>query len=708
MSAPQQQSPPDNGRNSLSGLLGSLFAGGLATVYVGGALFIGFVLLMIVLVVFLLLLNYASKGFWLFLLFFLVVSALVGLWLHFSEGEQSDAVPRYQRQAGIHGDACYATLDDTHARGLIPEHFADAIYLGGFVNWYTPLNERMQATGHQLGYTGENNILTVAPAGTGKFTTSIAQTCLLSRESMFILDVKGENYAVTGRHRACGLGHRVVLINPFNMFADALPMAEQLTDGFNPLADLDPLAESFTTSIDGLAAAIIVQEGNDPHWPNRARDLVACLMAHVCSSTAERAAGNNTLPFVRYVLGLPREELAAYMQHAWETNPLPRVRNIAGGFTDPTSREIGAIISTAIGQLAFLDQPQLARFLSRSTFSFKQLRTEPLTIYCMLPPNELNTYYRFARLIVQSCMNALSVEPKDGDRRVLLLLDEQAQLRHMETIESAIALLRGYRVRIWSVFQDLNQLESIYKTRWESFVSNAGVVQVFTTNDKKTADYFSAKVGNYTGVTLSSNSGNSSGSSTGAGGQTSHSNNASYGTSSSPAPVPFLPPQSFYSLPENLAVLFLRGSSDPIPALKTGYWQQEWANGLHDPNPYRDPQGFAAGFLERLIKERDAQGLAHPGEAQRYGLPPNTVMNAARLTFYRGKQPTAANESASQDEPETARITCVHCRDTVLTVSMHQGKQEIVCTGCGGIFTFDPAVLRQARAQVLQHAGAAS
>jgi type IV secretory pathway TraG/TraD family ATPase VirD4 len=58
-------------------------------------------------------------------------------------------------------------------------------------------------------------------------------------------------------------------------------------------------------------------------------------------------------------------------------------------------------------------------------------------------------------------------------------------------------------VRIWSVFQDLNQMESLYGARWESFVSNAGVVQVFTTNDKKTAEYFSMKVGNYTGVAVS-------------------------------------------------------------------------------------------------------------------------------------------------------------------------------------------------------------
>lgn len=703
--APQQQpSPPEPRRSSPSDLFGSFIAGGIATLIGGGALFAAGVLLMFAALIIGLLLTYAGKGFWLFILAFAAVSVAAGLWLHFN-GAAADDRPRFRRLAGIHGNACYATLDDTRARGLIPDGFDDAVYLGSFVNWYRPLDELLQPTGYQLGYTGENNILTVAPAGTGKFTTSIAQTCLLSRESMFILDVKGENYAVTGRHRACHLLQRVVLINPFNMFADALPMAETLSDGFNPLADLDPASDTFTTAIDALAAAIIVQEGNDPHWPNRARDLVACLMAHVCSDPYERQ-GNNTLPRVRAILGLPREDFAAYMQEAFKSNKLPRVHNIAGGFTDPASREVGSIISTAIGQLAFLDQPLLASFLSHSTFSFRQLRTEPLTIYCMLPPNELSTYYRFARLIVQSCMNALSVEPREGDRRVLLLLDEQAQLRHMESIENAIALLRGYRVRIWSVFQDLNQLESLYGARWESFVSNAGVVQVFTTNDKKTADYFSAKVGTYTGVALSSNSGGSF--NPGAGGHSS----SNYGTSTSPAAVPFLPPQSFYSLPENLAVLFLRGFADPIPALKTGYWQQAWADGMHDLNPYRDPTGFREGFLDRLIDERDAQGLPLPGEARRYRVPLHQLRDPARLAFYRGKQShpevRAAARSQNEAEPVSATITCVHCHAAVLAVPMDQGELLVTCTGCGGQFTFDPERLRQARAQVLHRTGAPS
>ncbi len=573
-------------------------AGGIVLTYGIAAIFALFVLAVMAILVLVLLVE---SGLMKWIVLFAICAAVLGVWIHRNMTPDAPPAPVLrQRQAGIYGDAAYASAEETAARGLFPEagDFSDCIYLGEFLNWYTPVDEAMQRSGSYIGYAGENNILTVAPAGSGKFTTSIAQTLLLNRESMFIVDVKGESFAVTAAHRQQRHGHTVVPINPFNMFGDMLGLTDKLTAYFNPLASLDPAAPDFTTQIDGLAAAMIVQEGNDPHWPNRARDLVACLMAHVCSDADELAAGNNTLPRVRSLLGLPRDEFAAYMIGA-RANPIARVQNIAGGFTDPASKEVGSIISTAIGQLSFLDQPMIADFLSRSTFSFAELRTKPMTVYFMLPPNELNTYYRFARLIVQACFNALSVEPKAGDRRVLLLLDEQAQLKYMETVANAIALLRGYRVRIWSIFQDLNQLESIYKDRWESFVANAGILQVFTTNDEKTAKYFSDKVGAYTGKALSettsTNTGSSSGHSAG-GANSGSSSGSSSGTSLNLAAVPFMPVHQFYSLPDWQSVLFVRGSRDSIPAYKLPYWQQSFLDGGHRPNPYHDAAGFKAAF----------------------------------------------------------------------------------------------------------------
>ena len=401
----------------------------------------------------------AGLGKW--LLWFAIAATLAGIWVHKISHEPPPPpppAPLRQRMAGIFGDACYATIAETRQRGLLPADFGASAYLGEYLDYFTPVDAPWHRTGEYLGYDGANNILTIAPSRSGKFTSAIAQTMLLSNESIYVNDLKGEVFAVTARHRTQNLGQRVIAINPFNLFGDLLGLDEPLTDYYNPLAALDKDDPNFTTNIDALAAAMIVQEGNDPHWPNRARDLVACLMAHVCSDPAELAAGNNHLPRVRQLLGLPREEFAAYLIGA-RANPLPRVQNLAGGFTDPTSKEVSAIISTAIGQLSFLDQPQIAAFLARSTFDFRELRTAPTTIYLMIPPTELNTYFRFARLMVQAGFNALTVEPKPEDRRVLMLLDEQAQLKNMDVVVNGIALLNGYRVRIWSVFQDLNQLK---------------------------------------------------------------------------------------------------------------------------------------------------------------------------------------------------------------------------------------------------------
>jgi len=45
------------------------------------------------------------------------------------------------------------------------------------------------------------------------------------------------------------------------------------------------------------------------------------------------------------------------------------------------------------------------------------------------------------------------------------------------------------------VFQDIGQLEAIYKTRWQSFLGNVGVMQWFSNVDLKTTEYISKILG---------------------------------------------------------------------------------------------------------------------------------------------------------------------------------------------------------------------
>lgn len=485
----------------------------------------------------------------------------------------------WERQEGPHGKAGWAKQEEVQAFGLLTPS-RRAMSLGRYIENYGLISAPAQI-GAPLGFSGETNIITIGPAGTGKGATAIIPTLLTSHENMFVLDIKGENWAASCRFREEILNHQVVVIDAFNVSGLGLKC-----DGFNPLESLivkdGNIPHNFATDINALGEALIVTEGKEPHWSNRARSLVTCLMAHVCSTPGEIP----TLPRVREILGLRDEELSAYMLAAAE-NPIPLVRDNAAKFIAIGSREIDSIISTAMGQLDFLLEPAIIRTLGKSTFKFADMRRRAMTVYFIIPPRELKTYYRFARLVVQSFMNTMSQPPKPGQLPVLAILDEQAQLGHMTILEESAALLRGYKVRIWSVFQDLAQLKHLYKDRWESFLSNAGIQQFFTSNDQTTAEYLSKKIGKCTvPITTSSNS-SSFNRSTNKQGEGS-SSSISSSTSTALHGIPFMSPQELYGLEKNVAVVLVAGLQFPVRQLKVPYYEDPNLAGRWDNTQFHE------------------------------------------------------------------------------------------------------------------------
>ena len=75
-------------------------------------------------------------------------------------------------------------------------------------------------------------------------------------------------------------------------------------------------------------------------------------------------------------------------------------------------------------------------------------------------------------------------------------MDEFSTLRRSETVREALPRLPGYGVQFWPLVQDFNQLKILYDAGWETFVSNAGVIQFFGgAPDVFTADYLSRMTG---------------------------------------------------------------------------------------------------------------------------------------------------------------------------------------------------------------------
>ena len=132
------------------------------------------------------------------------------------------------------------------------------------------------------------------------------------------------------------------------------------------------------------------------------------------------------------------------------------------------------------------------------------MKQKPVTVWLILPARRLVTHAKWLRLILTTAIQALMNDTHRAKVPVAIVCDEAAALGHLPILENTVALMRGYGLKLITIWQDLAQLRSIYKERWESFIGNAGVLQSFSAQDVGTAEYLSQRTGQTTRQAISS------------------------------------------------------------------------------------------------------------------------------------------------------------------------------------------------------------
>lgn len=84
-------------------------------------------------------------------------------------------------------------------------------------------------------------------------------------------------------------------------------------------------------------------------------------------------------------------------------------------------------------------------------------------MFLSLPANLMEQHTRWLRLIISLALLAFEREHVAPDIPVLLLLEELPILGHMAAIESAAGQMAGFGVKMWSVLQDLTQIQRHYR-----------------------------------------------------------------------------------------------------------------------------------------------------------------------------------------------------------------------------------------------------
>ena len=355
-------------------------------------------------------------------------------------------------------------------------------------------------TGRLLHYDGPAHLITLAPTRAGKGVGTVIPNVLAAERSVLVIDPKGENARIAGEaRRRFGTVH---VLDPFEVSAH--PSA-----AYNPLDRLTPDSLDLGEDAASLTEALVMDppgQVTEAHWNEEAKAILGGLiMFCVCHEDRDR----RSLATVREYLTLPPEKLRALlelMQDSDEAGGL--IARAANRFLGKADREAASVLSNAQRHTHFLDSPRIAKCLARSDFAFSDLRHRITSVFLVLPPNRMDAYSRWLRLLVSQALQDIardaeaSVGAQGASQRLktptLFLLDEFAALGRLEAVERAMGLMAGYGLQLWPILQDMSQLKDLYGERAGTFIANAGVQQVFGVNDFETAKWLSQMIGQET------------------------------------------------------------------------------------------------------------------------------------------------------------------------------------------------------------------
>ena len=440
-----------------------------------------------------------------------------------------------------HGSARFAT--DREARPLARD---DGLLIG-----------RDRKSGKLLRYAGPAHLLTIAPTRTGKGVGTIIPNLLDYPGSVVCIDPKGENARITARHRArFGAVH---VLDPFGVTGIA-------SAAFNPLDRIDPAGLDLADDCMTLADALVYDapgEAGEAHWNEEAKALISGLILSIVTS---EPAPTRTLATLRDRLTLAPAAFTAQLEAMQAQGGLAaRAANRHLGKSD---REAAGVLSAAQRHTHFLDSPRMTAVLGASDFSFADVKARATTAYLVLPPDRLATYARWLRLMLAQGLTDLARAPASGERPVLFLLDEFAALGRLEPVERAMGLMAGYGIQLWPILQDVHQLRALYERRAGTFLSNAGVLQIFGVNDHDSAKLVSDLLGQETVVfeTMS---------------RAIDSDETGISFGAQHVARPLLTPDEVRTLREDYQLLFLAGQR-PIVAAKLKYYADREFAGRFD------------------------------------------------------------------------------------------------------------------------------
>lgn len=427
------------------------------------------------------------------------------------------------------------------------------------------------------------HLATFAKTRGGKGVSVVIPTLLSHRGSMVVTDPKAENFIKTAEHRRRKFRHTVVKLEPFGKDSAT----------FNPLDLIDHRSPDFIDACRDLAVSLVFRTGkeHEPHFLDMAESILQAFIALVCVTAPP---DQRNLQTVRELVA-SREKFAAAVKLLQESGDAAggMLQRLGGKLTWHEGKEHASVMSTVQRVTGWLDSPLIAANTSRSSFDPKELMNGRMTIYLCLPLQRLTSHAAILRMWISSIMRAITVGG-DESRQTLFMLDEVGNMGHLQILEDAVTMYSGMGVRLWFIFQSLDQVKTLFGDRANTFLDNIGTQQYFSIQSYETAEAISRRLGETTVINESEQDGSSDSTNFGGGqhGSNSGSRSTSRSVTTSEMARKLMKPEEITTMPADMSIIFHHNNL-PILAKRVKYFSSPL---FRTPFPKRFRSGDTPGL----------------------------------------------------------------------------------------------------------------
>jgi len=381
-----------------------------------------------------------------------------------------------KRGRSLHGDAKFASRPQIAKAGLNAD---DGIIVGKQGSRY-------------LVYGGQQHVFLAAPTRSGKGVGIAIPNLLNWRDSVVVTDIKGENWDITAGFRKKH-GQACFFFAP----------TRYETHRYNPLSYVDPDPNKAVDDIQKIASMLYPEmPGVDPIWNASCRALFLGLVLYLRETPGKPVTLGEVLRST-----MTRTETSRHLKEIIDSreadgNPLSAlcVQALMDFISCTSENTRSSIKKTFTSRLELWLNPIIDAATAESDFDLRKLRTERMSLYIGITPDDLE---RLAPLVNLLCQQAIDLNTRQLPSQnsalkysVLFVLDEFTAFGRIGVLAKGISYVAGYGLRMLPIVQSPAQIRDVYgREAADTFLVNHAIQVVFAPRELRVAQEISESLG---------------------------------------------------------------------------------------------------------------------------------------------------------------------------------------------------------------------